>query len=173
MRRMLIALAVGLLAVSALAGEPSVPVKGVAQPPTWVDAKGEVMGPYLDNGLVLLRLDQLSIATALADYQMDPQQSYITWEKEQPLLFAEPGCTGTAYSYYSNFFGANSSIVTEGPGEGQFTLHVIGTRGEVVTVYSVLWVGTCTERLPEEQTVWPVIKTYNLSKLFQPPFRVR
>jgi len=164
MGRILLGIVVGLLAISASATEPNVPVKGLAQPPTYVDVNGRVLGPLFGDYDVLLRLDQFSIVVTMSGG---------TWYQETPVIFAEPGCSGTAYSYSEPSPEVTRGIVAAGPLEGQFTLYVLGDRGEVVTTSSFLWDGACSDYPPVQEMAWPVIRTYELTYMFQPPFRIR
>ncbi len=142
------------------------------QPPTWVDAHGTTMGPVYDTGHVLMRLDGRSTAVQVGDFQLNILVPFMTWVPDQ-VLFSGPGCTGDSFITFANLNnGVNGSVVTQ-DSNSKFTLHVARRTGEVAVVSSSLFNGACSDFGAQQQQVWRVVATYNLSAMFTPPFTIR
>ena len=67
-----------------------------------------------------------------------------------------------------------AELIAAGHGSRRLPIRVrCRVCGEVVTTSSFLWDGACSDYPPVQEMAWPVIRTYDLTYMFQPPFRIR
>lgn len=173
MRRTVLATLVALLAIGALpsAAAQEQPVRGTDRPGLWVDTSGRIVGPVINAGSVLMRLDRHVFVVDLGE---DSNRN-VTWPTENAfLVYAQPNCGGQAY-VPDNFttFGGDTGVVISGPLDGQYTMFVGAATGETIAVQSLSFrSGECTDFGPLDWFAYPVETTYDLSN-FKPPFRLR
>ena len=144
----------------------------VSYPVVLLDSAGKVAARPLNETLVLVTAGNGIAAPASIRpiYGPDgrPASAWATWQSGGSVLFTSADCTSGAHIYGSQYAGVRAAAQVQTP--GGIVLYV-GAEGaaNTVAVRSVLYETGCAPLTVEQNGLFPVLETVNLSAAYPPP----
>jgi len=165
--------AVAMIAVTEVACAQST---GVSHPIVLLDSTGKVAARPLNETLMLVTVGNgiAAPASILPIYGPDgrPASAWATWKSGGSVLYTSPDCTAGAHVYGSQYAGVRAASQVQTP--AGIVLYV-GADGAATTVaiHSVLYETGCASLTIQQNGLFPVVASVNLTTAYPPPLSLQ
>jgi hypothetical protein len=145
---------------------------GMSRPVVLLDSTGKVAARPLNETLMLVTLGNGIVAPAairpIFGPDGRPASALATWQSGGSVLFTSTDCTAGAHVHGSQHAGVRAAAQVETP--AGIVLYA-GAEGpaNTVTVRSILYETGCAPLTVEQNGLFPVLATVNLSAAYPPP----
>ena len=137
-----------------------------------VDSTGKVAATPLNETIMLITVSSGVVAPALIRpiYDTDGRTAsgLATWQSSGSVLFTSFDCTTGAYVYSLPHAGVRATTQVQTPAGIVLYVGAIGT-GTTVVVHSILYDTGCSPVTVQQNGLFPVLVTINLSTAYPPP----
>lgn len=144
----------------------------LANPIMLVDSTGKAAARALNETIMLITVRNGVVAPALIRpiYDTDGRTAsgLATWQSSGSVLFTSFDCTTGAYVYSLPHAGVRATTQVQTPDGIVLYVGAIGT-GTTVPVHSILYDTGCSPVTVQQNGLFPVLVTINLSTVYPPP----